>query len=147
MPVGVQCPISSSLGKFPSYWDWLWCPGLLPVLVSIALPLAFHTQRFPFALICHWISNTLLLILYSNKKRLLTPVWVPTHRGNMIFRFPLQGFIPPGRAVCHISGKPLDLYCPSLGTLLSFSEHPSWIFCSHHKMVLFSHGKVWSASE
>src|SRR6218665_60395 len=23
MPVGVQCPISSSLGEFPSYWDWL----------------------------------------------------------------------------------------------------------------------------
>jgi len=22
MPVGVQCPISSSLGEFPSYWDW-----------------------------------------------------------------------------------------------------------------------------
>ena len=36
MPVGVQCPISSSLGEFPSYWDWLWCPGLSPVLMSIA---------------------------------------------------------------------------------------------------------------
>src|SRR6218665_897090 len=55
-PVGVQCPISSSLGEFPSYWDWLWCPGLLPVLVSIALPFAFHTWCFPFALICHRIS-------------------------------------------------------------------------------------------
>src|SRR6218665_827771 len=43
MPVGVQCPISSSLGEFPSYWDLLWCPGLSPVLVSIALPFAFHT--------------------------------------------------------------------------------------------------------
>jgi len=32
-PVGVQCPISSSLGEFPGYWDWLWCPGLSPVLV------------------------------------------------------------------------------------------------------------------
>src|SRR6218665_4063067 len=30
MPVGVQCPIACSLGEFPSYWDWLWCPGLLP---------------------------------------------------------------------------------------------------------------------
>src|SRR6218665_178588 len=38
MPVGVQCPIPSSLGKFPSYWDWFWCPGLSPILVSIALP-------------------------------------------------------------------------------------------------------------
>src|SRR6218665_3555162 len=61
MPVGVQCPIASSLGEFPSYWDWLWCPGLWPVLVSIALPFAFHTWCFPFALICHWISIVFLL--------------------------------------------------------------------------------------
>src|SRR6218665_1642620 len=61
MPVGVQCPISSSLGEFPSYWDWLWRPGLSPVLVSIALPFAFHTWYFPFALICHWISFVFLL--------------------------------------------------------------------------------------
>src|SRR6218665_3659118 len=61
MPVGVQYPISSSLGEFPSYWDWLWCPGLLPVLVSIALPFVFHTWCFPFALICHWTSTVFLL--------------------------------------------------------------------------------------
>src|SRR6218665_3375552 len=61
MPVGVQCPIASSLGEFPSYWDWLWCPGLSPVLVSIALPFAFNTWCFPFALICHWISIVFLL--------------------------------------------------------------------------------------
>src|SRR6218665_798653 len=64
MPVGVQCPISSSLGEFPSYWDWLWCPGLSPVLVSIALPFAFHTWCFPFALICHWIS---IVFLYGRR--------------------------------------------------------------------------------
>src|SRR6218665_2879380 len=29
MPVEVQCPISSSLGEFPSYWDWLWTSGVL----------------------------------------------------------------------------------------------------------------------
>src|SRR6218665_3231557 len=61
MPVGVQCPISSSLGEFSSYWDWLWCPGLSPVLVSIALPFAFHIWCFPFAFICHWISIVFLL--------------------------------------------------------------------------------------
>src|SRR6218665_1274650 len=61
MLVGVQCPISSSLGEFPSYWDWLWCPGLSPVLMSITLPFAFHTWCFPFALICHWISIACLL--------------------------------------------------------------------------------------
>src|SRR6218665_2405489 len=65
MPVGVQCPISSSLGEFPSYWDWLWCPGLSPVLVSIALPFAFHNWCFPFALICHWIS--ILFLLYGRR--------------------------------------------------------------------------------
>src|SRR6218665_3063150 len=46
MPVGVQCPISSSLGEFPSYWDWLWCPGLSPVLVSIAFPSPFILYVF-----------------------------------------------------------------------------------------------------
>src|SRR6218665_1629512 len=61
MLVGVQCPISSSLGEFPSYWDWLWCPGLSPVLGSIALPFPFHTWCFPFALIRHWISIVFLL--------------------------------------------------------------------------------------
>src|SRR6218665_3118924 len=61
MTVGVQCPISSSLGEFPSYWDWLWCPGLSPVLVSITLPFAFNTWCFPFVLICHWISIVFLL--------------------------------------------------------------------------------------
>src|SRR6218665_2538105 len=37
MPVGVQYPISSLLGEFPSYWYWLWCPGISPVLVTISL--------------------------------------------------------------------------------------------------------------
>src|SRR6218665_1130741 len=41
-PVGAQCPFASSLGEFLGYRDWLWYPGLLPVLVSIALPFAFH---------------------------------------------------------------------------------------------------------
>src|SRR6218665_652335 len=42
-PVGVPCPLTSSLGEFPGYWDWLWYPGLPPgplVLVSIAFPLS-----------------------------------------------------------------------------------------------------------
>ena len=50
-----------TIGEFPSYRDWLWCPGFSPVLVSIALPFAFHTWCFPFALICHWISIVFLL--------------------------------------------------------------------------------------
>ena len=38
MPVGVQCPLSFSLGEFPSYWDWLRCPGLSPVLCPSPFP-------------------------------------------------------------------------------------------------------------
>src|SRR6218665_552742 len=41
MPVGVQCPLTSSLGEFPDYQDWLWYPVLSPVLVSIAFSFAF----------------------------------------------------------------------------------------------------------
>src|SRR6218665_1166179 len=46
VPVGAQCPLTSSLGEFLSYRDWLWYPGLSPVLVSIALPFAFHISVF-----------------------------------------------------------------------------------------------------
>src|SRR6218665_346160 len=50
-PVGVQCPLTSSLGEFTGYWDWLRYPGLLPVLVSIAFPLSPSISRcFPFTL-------------------------------------------------------------------------------------------------
>src|SRR6218665_3046734 len=45
-PVGVQCPLTSSLGEFPCKWDWLWYPGLSPVLVSNASPFSFHIWVF-----------------------------------------------------------------------------------------------------
>src|SRR6218665_887665 len=45
-PVGAQCPLTSSLGEFLGYRDCLWYPGLSPVLVSIALPFAFHILVF-----------------------------------------------------------------------------------------------------
>src|SRR6218665_1854784 len=40
MPVGVQCRISSSLGEFPGYWDWLWCPSPFPSLSKLGV---FHS--------------------------------------------------------------------------------------------------------
>ena len=49
--VGVQCPLTSSLFEIPGYWDRLRYPGLSPVLVSIALPFAFHISVFPFTLL------------------------------------------------------------------------------------------------
>src|SRR6218665_3051287 len=45
-PVGVQCPLTSSLYEFPGYWDWLWYPRLSPVLVSNAFPFTFHIWVF-----------------------------------------------------------------------------------------------------
>ena len=45
-PVGAQYPLTSSLGEFLGYRDWLWYPGLSPVLVSIAIPFAFHISMF-----------------------------------------------------------------------------------------------------
>src|SRR6218665_1524003 len=57
-PVGVQCPLTSSQGAFPDYKDWLWYPGLLPVLVPIAFPFTFLISMFFHSLFftCHWIS-------------------------------------------------------------------------------------------
>src|SRR6218665_252380 len=45
-PVSVQCPLTSSPGEFPGYGEWLWYPGLPPVMVFIAFPFAFHISRF-----------------------------------------------------------------------------------------------------
>src|SRR6218665_2383430 len=66
VPFGVQCPLTSSLGEFLGYWAlvfWLWYPGLLSVLMSIAFPLAFHISVFFHSLFfpCHWISIVFLL--------------------------------------------------------------------------------------
>jgi len=58
-PVGVQCPLNSSLGEFPGYWDYLWYPGLSPILVSLAFHISvfFHSLFF----IYHWISFVFFL--------------------------------------------------------------------------------------
>src|SRR6218665_3172592 len=45
---------------FLAIWIGSGVLGFRP-LVSIALPFAFHTWCFPFALICHWISIVFLL--------------------------------------------------------------------------------------
>src|SRR6218665_1120399 len=59
-PVGVQCPLTSSLDEFQ---DWLWYPGLSPVLMSIAFPFVFHISVLFHSLFftCHWISFVFLL--------------------------------------------------------------------------------------
>src|SRR6218665_661005 len=115
MPVGVQCPISSSLGGFPDYWDWLWCPGLSPVLVSIALPFAFHT--FPFALICHWIS--IVFLLYGRR---ITTHSVDPPLTHFLGEFPGLGLalipdvvVPQAGQRCTWSRKLDPNFCPGWG--------------------------------
>src|SRR6218665_2399544 len=117
MPVGVQCPISSSLGEFPSYWDWLWCPGLSPVLVSIALPFAFHTWYFPLALICHWIS--IVFLLYGRRIATHSVDPSPTH---FLGEFPGLGLalvpdvvVPEAEQRCARSRKLDPNFCPGRG--------------------------------
>src|SRR6218665_1218563 len=91
MPVGVQCPISSSLGEFPSYWDWLWCPGLSPVLVSIALPfvsifgvfhsllsaIGFQSCFFCTADVSPPIRSTLHLLIFQVSFQAWDWLWYP----------------------------------------------------------------------
>src|SRR6218665_2903662 len=66
-PVGVQCTnvqctLTSSLGEFLGYSDWLWYLGLSLVLVSIAYRFTFHISVFSRSLFtCHWISFVFLL--------------------------------------------------------------------------------------
>src|SRR6218665_3500923 len=116
-PVGVQCTISSSLGEFPSYWDWLWCPGHLPILVSIALPFAFLTWCFPFPLICYWIS--IVFLLYG--RRIATHSVDPslTH---FLGEFPGLGLalvpdvvVPEAEQRCVRSRKLDPNFCPGRG--------------------------------
>src|SRR6218665_2438575 len=100
-----------------SYWDWLWCPGLSPVLVSIALPFAFHTWCFPFALICHWIS--IVFLLYG--RRMATHSVDPslTH---FLGEFPGLGLalapdvvVPEAEQRCAWSRKLDPNFCPGRG--------------------------------
>src|SRR6218665_3912974 len=117
MPVGVQCPISSSLCQFPSYWVWLWCPGLSPVSVSIHLPFAFHTWCFPFALICHWIS--IVFLLYG---RCIAIHSVDPSLTHFLGVFPVLGLallpdvvVPKAEHRCAWSRKLDQNFCPGRG--------------------------------
>src|SRR6218665_813352 len=101
MPVGVQCPISSSLGEFPRYWYGLCCPGLSPVLVSIALPFAFHTYSVFHSLLsaCHWIS--IVFLLYG--RRIATHSVYPSLT-NFLGEFPGMGLAPVPDVVVRCRG-------------------------------------------
>src|SRR6218665_2882618 len=117
MPVGVQCSISSSLGEFPSYWDWLWCPGLSPVLVSIIPPFPFYISCFPYALICHWIS--IVFLLYGRR---IASHSVDPSLTHFLGEFPELGLalvpnvvVPEAEQRCAWSRKLDPNFCPGRG--------------------------------
>src|SRR6218665_305942 len=114
MPVGVQCPISSSRGEFPSYWDWLWCPGRSPVLVSITLPFAFHT----------WCFHSLLSAIGFQSCFFFTADLSPPIRSTLHFlgEFPGLGLalvsdvvVPEVEQRCAWSRKLDPNFCPGRG--------------------------------
>src|SRR6218665_2910316 len=123
MPVGVQCPIASSLPEFTTYLDWLWCPGLWPVLVSIALPFAFHTWCFQFTLICHWIS-----IVFLRYGRRIATHSVDPSLTHVLGEFPGLGLapvpdvvVPEAEQRCTWSRKLDPNFCPGRGRTLASS--------------------------
>ena len=64
-PVGFQCPFTSSLVEFPGYRDWLWYPGLPPMLVSIAFSLRLpYLGVFPLTLL-HSPLDFIRVFLYD----------------------------------------------------------------------------------
>src|SRR6218665_2041466 len=139
MPVGVQCPISSSLGEFPSCWVWLWCPGLLLVLVSIALPFAFHTWCFPFAPICHWIS--IVFLLYSRRIAIHSVDPSLTH---FLGEFPGSGtdvVVPEAEQRCAWSRKLDPNFCPGWGRT---SDLATRLPRTHHFSRLLRHAGRYS---
>src|SRR6218665_826812 len=84
MPVGVQCPISSSLGEFPSYWDWLWCPGLSAVYIGVHRP----SLRLPYLV----FSIRSYLPLNFNRVSSLRPTY--RHPFGRPFTYSLLGEFP-----------------------------------------------------
>src|SRR6218665_553515 len=91
--------------------------GLSPVLVSIALPFAFHTWCFPFALICHWIS--IVFLLYG---RLIATHSVDPSLTHFLGEFPGLGLalipdvvVPKAEQRCTWSRKLDPNFCPGRG--------------------------------
>ena len=67
-PVGVQCPLTSSLGEFPGYYEPIrfWYPGLSPVLVSITFSL-----HLPYLSVLHDTLHLPLNFTHVSSLRLM----------------------------------------------------------------------------
>src|SRR6218665_2414545 len=112
-------PALPHYGELLSYWYWLWCPGLSPVLVSIALPFAFHSWCFPFALICHWSSVVFLLYgrciaTHSVDHSLTHLLHVGEFRGLGLALGP-SVVVPEAEQRCAWSRKLVPNFCPGRG--------------------------------
>src|SRR6218665_2925520 len=89
--VEVQCPISSSLGEFPSYWDWsgvlgfrpYWCPSSFPslsilgVFHSLLSAIGFQSCFFFTADISPPIRSTLHLLTFEVSIQAWDWLWYP----------------------------------------------------------------------
>ena len=51
--------------EFPGYWNWLWYPGLPPVLKSIAFPFAFHISLFFHSIFFPQVHVRLMKMIHS----------------------------------------------------------------------------------
>src|SRR6218665_2376510 len=63
-----------TIGEFPSYRDWLWCPGFRPHWCPSPLYLRVPYLMFSIRSFCHWIS--IVFLLYG--RRIATHSVVPS---------------------------------------------------------------------
>src|SRR6218665_1698926 len=91
----VQCSFTSSLGEFPGYCDWLWYPGLSPVLVSYPSPciyqcfsIQFSSPVFEF----HSCSTLRLMCLHPSVDPSLIQIF--GEFSGLTFRLPKRGVVP-----------------------------------------------------
>src|SRR6218665_2543883 len=88
--VGVQCPLTSSLGEFLGYWDLLWYPVLSPVFgvhrPSLRLPYlgVFYSLFFSR----HWISFVYFLRWWYLHPTTNPPSYSRLGTGTMVIGYP-----------------------------------------------------------
>src|SRR6218665_21999 len=119
MPVGVQCPISSSLGEFPSYWDWLCMVSWAFARIGVHHP----SLRFPYLV----FSIRSYLLLDFNCVSSLQPTYIATHSvdpslTHFLGEFPGLGLalvpdvvVPEAEQRCACSRNLYPNFCPGRG--------------------------------
>src|SRR6218665_698983 len=117
MPVGVQCTISSSLGEFPSYWDWLYMLSWVFARIGVHHP----SLRFPYLVfsVCSYLP-----LDFNRVSSLRTTYRHPVGRPFTYFlgEFPSLGLalvpdvvVPEAERRCAWSRKLNPSFCPGRG--------------------------------